>query len=315
MLVMLPAVMAVVVRLAPALQENAAVAMAASFISYGIVGWVAAVVLAGIALLRGRRSRAALVITAISVAGLVIQGSWLMPTLVRDTRPIADDQLRVVSLNMLAGQADTDQVARHARYADVLVLVEITPSAEQALVAAGVARWLPYRIGRSVPGTQGTMVWSKWPLSDTSPIPGNFGQWLTRARTPIGPVTVAGVHPCNPLCGTDAWLQDGKALAQAVRPGLTGPMIVAGDFNSVDDHPPMRDLYATGLRGADDLAGTGWQPTYPSGQKVGGIGIPPMIEIDHILLSPRLTATSYDTFTVPGTDHLGVTARIGLVQS
>ena len=80
---------------------------------------------------------------------------------------------------------------------------------------------------------------------------------------------------------------------------------MAGDFNAVDDHGPMRDLYADGWRSAADLAGAGFVRTYPADRR-----FPPLIGIDHILLDDRLTATEFTTFDVPGTDHLGVRAVI-----
>ncbi|MGD7787009.1 endonuclease/exonuclease/phosphatase family protein [Propionibacteriaceae bacterium Y1700] len=315
LIMIIPAAVAVTLRLVPSLQEHTRVAMAASFISYGLLSWLAALVLAAVAVMRGRRSRPAKLITVIALAGLLLQASWLAPNWVRDSRPVDGDQLRVVSLNMLAGLADADQVVRQARHADLLVLAEITPDAEQALIRSGLDARLPYRIGESVPGTQGTMIWSRWPLQDTVRIPGTFRQWLTRARTPLGDVVVVGVHPCNPFCGADAWLRESQAVADAVRPHLAGPMIIAGDFNAVDDQWPMRRLYDVGLSSANDLAGTGWHPTYPSGQRFAGITMPPLIGIDHILVSGSMTATSFDTFAVADTDHHGVTARVGRVRT
>ena len=81
--------------------------------------------------------------------------------------------------------------------------------------------------------------------------------------------------------------------------------MVAGDFNAVDDHGPMRDLYADGWRSAAELAGAGYVGTYPANER-----IPPLIGSDHILVNDRLAATAFRTFDVPGTDHLGVRAVI-----
>ena len=67
----------------------------------------------------------------------------------------------------------------------------------------------------------------------------------------------------------------------------------------------MRELYADGWRSAADLAGAGYVRTYPADRR-----IPPLIGIDHILVNDRLTATSFSTFDVPGTDHRGVRADI-----
>ena len=78
-------------------------------------------------------------------------------------------------------------------------------------------------------------------------------------------------------------------------------MIIAGDFNAVEDHGPMQQLRHLGLRSASDIAGAGWLPTYPSGRR-----LPPLLPIDHVLVNHRLTATSTSVFSVRGTDHRGV---------
>ena len=65
------------------------------------------------------------------------------------------------------------------------------------------------------------------------------------------------------------------------------PLIVAGDFNAVDDHGPMRALTHDGLESATDIVGAGWLPTYPANRR-----FPPLIPIDHVLVNKLLTASS-----------------------
>ena len=103
-----------------------------------------------------------------------------------------------------------------------------------------------------------------------------------------------------------AWLRQAADLRGwlAAR-DQTIPTVVAGDFNSVDDHSTMRDLYADGFHSAANLAGAGFVRTWPANRRV-----PPLIGIDHILVDGRLTATAFSTFEVPGTDHLGVQAVV-----
>jgi len=116
---------------------------------------------------------------------------------------------------------------------------------------------------------------------------------------------VLAVHPCNPFCGGSAWRTEHEVVRSAAAANRGQPLVVAGDFNAVDDHRPMRELRRDGLRSATDITGAGWLPTYPA----NGL-IPPTIPIDHVLLSPELTATSVSTFGVAGTDHLGLLATI-----
>jgi endonuclease/exonuclease/phosphatase (EEP) superfamily protein YafD len=90
-------------------------------------------------------------------------------------------------------------------------------------------------------------------------------------------------------------------LAQAAAAHPERPMIMAGDFNAVDDHGPMLALRRLGLKSATDVAGAGWLPTWPANRT-----IPPLIPIDHVMISAQLTATSVRPFAVDGTDHLGL---------
>jgi endonuclease/exonuclease/phosphatase family metal-dependent hydrolase len=59
------------------------------------------------------------------------------------------------------------------------------------------------------------------------------------------------------------------------------------------------------MKSVIDILGAGWLPTYPANRT-----IPPLLPIDHILVSPQLTATSVARFSVPGSDHLGLKAKI-----
>jgi len=82
---------------------------------------------------------------------------------------------------------------------------------------------------------------------------------------------------------------------------LDRPLVVAGDFNAVDDHGPMQALRRVGLKSATDVAGAGWLPTYPADGP-----LPPLLPIDHVMINKGLTATSVTSFSITGTDHRGL---------
>ena len=82
-------------------------------------------------------------------------------------------------------------------------------------------------------------------------------------------------------------------------------MIMAGDFNAVDDHGPMQELRRLGLESATDVAGAGWLPTYPADRP-----LPPLLPIDHVMINKELTATSVTSFAISGTDHRGLVATL-----
>src|ERR1700728_3714815 len=77
------------------------------------------------------------------------------------------------------------------------------------------------------------------------------------------------------------------------------PLLVAGDFNATADDQPFQRLLGLGLSDAAVLAGRGWEMTWPRNQA----WVIPYLRIDHILLSPSLTVTSYRLGTGEGSDH------------
>jgi hypothetical protein len=67
--------------------------------------------------------------------------------------------------------------------------------------------------------------------------------------------------------------------------------------------------------GADsELTATnkGWQPTWPvNGRlRIGGIALPALVQIDHVLIGPALSALDNRIVRVDGTDHAIVVAEV-----
>lgn len=79
--------------------------------------------------------------------------------------------------------------------------------------------------------------------------------------------------------------------------------VLMGDFNATADHARFRRLEASGF--SDALDGTGWSATWPAGRLV-----PPLLRLDHALLSQGLTPRSAGTLSIPGSDHRGVVVDI-----
>jgi len=304
-LLLVPSLLSTVLRVFPPTDD--APALVASFISYGLLGYLAALVLLLAALVRARR-RTPLVVVLVLVLGLTAAHlSWVVPLFVPDHRPARTPTITVLSLNVYRGEADPQALVAAAEQVDIVVLLETTPDWLRSLEPMGWDTRFPYALGSPRDGSFDTAVYSRFPLGGSTLIgPTSFQQWFTTVDAPgIGVIRLAGVHPCNPYCGSNRWQSEHAALRAVVRPYLDQPMIVAGDFNAVDDQGPMQTLRADGLRSATDLTGAGWLPTYPANRV-----FPPLLPIDHILLSPRLTATSLHRLRIPGTDHLGLVATV-----
>ena len=182
------------------------------------------------------------------------------------------------------GQADPTQVAQQASTADVVILVEATASALSALKAFKWGVRFPYSVG-DVPGSiSDTVIYSRFPLTDTAALPGtSFQQYVTTASAPgIPDLRIIAAHPCNPYCGRGLWATEHAVLQSSVEENLDQPLMVVGDLNAVNDHGPMRALRRAGMKSATDLVGAGWLPTYPANRRV-----PPLLPIDHVLLNDQ----------------------------
>lgn len=86
----------------------------------------------------------------------------------------------------------------------------------------------------------------------------------------------------------------------------TSPAIVAGDFNASLDHSVFRDAIRgcgdAGSQTGNGLAGTWptWAPAWLGPQ------------IDHIVYTGGISAESFSTHLVPGTDHRAIVSTLRL---
>ena len=299
---LVPALASTVLRIVPPTDD--ATAMVASFIAYGVLGYALAVICLVAALIRARRRVALAVVTLLVLLASIGHILTLAPLFVPDDRPATGASFTLMTLNLHNGEADSGQVAEQATRADVVILIEATPEALNALKPLGWDERFRYSVGDVDDGVvSNTAVYSRFPLAPGRLIGETaFQQWETAVEVPeLGPVRLFAVHPCNPYCGGNRWDREHREVFEAVADDLTGPMVVAGDFNAVEEHGPMQRLRALGLKSVTDVAGAGWLPTFPADRRY-----PPLVPIDHVLIDEQLTATSVSTFQVDGSDHLGL---------
>ena len=224
-------------------------------------------------------------------------------------------RLRVLTVNALGGAADPAAILRIVQRhdVDVLTVQELTPQLVSRLAAAGLAHMLPFSHLAPRPGSAGTGLWARWPLTPLPSVPGLTAA-TPRART--GPpggraVTLTAVHPMAPTYGHAAIWQRELTLIREALTAADGPHIVAGDFNASRDHRPFRDLLAAGLT---DCADSGHSRSWPgfTWPAIRVIPALPVMRLDHVL-APR-TATVHMTraIRISRTDHYGVFADIEL---
>ena len=224
-------------------------------------------------------------------------------------------RLRLLTVNARGGAADPVALLRTLRRhnVDVLAVQELTPQMVRRLAAVGLAQLLPFSHLDPRPGSQGTGLWARWPLTPLPPVPGLFAA-APRARIdPSGgrPVTLTAVHLLAPMHGrADIWQRE-LALIRQTLATVDEPQVVAGDFNASRDHRPFRDLLAAGFLDCADFSQSRSWPgfTWPAAG-----GMVPVMRLDHVLVSRTATVRMTRAVRLPDTDHHGVLAAIEFTQ-
>lgn len=219
-------------------------------------------------------------------------------------------ELRVVSANVLVGEADAAALAELARDADLVSLQEATPGF-LARLRAELGGELPSAVATPEPGPHGGALLARHPLrplGDVAPPGYDMRMPSAALRVPGAPeIVVASVHPIAPTspAAVADWEEGLEALPQA---GGARPVVLAGDFNATLDHALLRELIGSGYVDAADATGAGLEPTWPLGRTL------PPLPIDHVLADERIAVLEYATHDLPGSDHATLTATLRLPE-
>lgn len=290
-----------------------------SFVPWAVVGYALALVLLALGLLTTQRVLA-VVLIAVCTAGLLAHLIWLAPWYSGkqgNSRP----DLTVLELNLLHGRADPMSLAALVRQEQpqVVVLEEASTTALAGFARAGVGgpgSTLPYLGGQVNEVARGTVVLSAYPLNDAQVLPIDTGAYEMTVDAPR-PFDLLAVHTTQPLISVSGWREHHRILLEAVqaeRRHASRPLLAVGDFNATLDHAPMRQMLRAGLVDAARETGVGLQFTWPANgkERLLGIPIPPLLPLDHVLVSKGAVALSITTHTVAGTDHRALVARIAV---
>lgn len=269
-----------------------------------------AAVIAVLALLLAKRS-------AIwrATAAAVIALAGLSPLWEPPAKPSNGPTLSVLTANLHHFNARSDEMlaALRAANADILVTNETTKTTLSG--ADPLSLTYPYRVALTTRGRiLRTVIWSKYPMRDGTLFLEDQVEPTGAAaivRLPNGrEITVLGLHLAHAFPGN----QDRQIEAlEAIAAALPRPMIVLGDFNASPwSHALRRVETLTGTRRIPGYRVT-WNGAYPS--PVGSIPALMGHAIDHVLLSPGMTAGTIRVVEIPGSDHHALGAQIRLPVS
>jgi endonuclease/exonuclease/phosphatase (EEP) superfamily protein YafD len=221
------------------------------------------------------------------------------------TAPSTDGaRLTVYVANLHYQNTDVDRTAASIAAAapDIVVLVEVGPTMGQALDTL-----LPEHRYRapSTPGGPDNLVASRWPLEALPAGGDGLSARGARVETALGPVTVFATHLTRPWPFEYQWGQITEVMALEARMAkVPGPVIAAGDFNSVTTARIGRQIQSLGLKPAPAWPGT-WPAAAPP---------PVRIAIDHLWASPELTVVSRRLGRPTGSDHSPVIVELARAE-
>ncbi|GAB2765435.1 hypothetical protein GCM10027020_17330 [Nocardioides salsibiostraticola] len=269
---------------------------------------LALILLAGTAVRRSESNAPFLVPAVLVVVGLGAHFYWLSPQFLGATPEPADDAplVRVMTANLLAGEADTVALVELVRDQDVdlLVVNEVTDRSVRDMVRVGLTALLPFQAGTPGEGVEGTMVFSRKPLTDVKSIDTEFDSLVATTQD----LVVIAVHP-RPPGDPVGWRADHDAVYAAV--GEYDPDLILGDFNATPDHPPMRRLSDNGYRDSVEITNGIIAPTWPTNGGYPILGwLPATAPIDHVLVSSDIAVVETGTADLPSSDHRPVIAVI-----
>jgi endonuclease/exonuclease/phosphatase family metal-dependent hydrolase len=271
--------------------------------------WAGLVAVLGIACALFRRR----VWAGIAAVVVFVNALWLAPLWIADDPPRSGTRMTAMTANLLYGMADANWVVEQVRERkiDVLALTEVTPEAVMRLTTAGLDALLPHHVIAPGERAHGSGLWARWPLTRTPDWEGGVHNWPgAMARIDGQDVTLRVVHPFRiARFNSDLYRADNRALrARMDRLGEDdAPALVLGDFNATRDQAAFRGMLGGHWRDASEYAGSGWSPTWNL-----LTWLPPVIQLDHILMSRQFGAHATRTLDVPGSDHDAMLADLVL---
>jgi endonuclease/exonuclease/phosphatase (EEP) superfamily protein YafD len=220
--------------------------------------------------------------------------------------------VRLVTANVHHTNPKVGLIAEEIRAAapDLVALQEVDPDGVAQLRRSGMLDRFPYSVIETRRGASGIGLWSRYPLSNAQVLDGG-GVPFIRATVLLGPrrLRIYNVHTVAPLDGDRTrWRAQLRRVEQEIE-DERGALVLAGDFNATRYHPSFRRLLSNRMADAHEERGRGWAATWPRGRWL----VPPLMRLDHVLVSRDIGVRSIREGLGQGSDHRPVIAELALL--
>ena len=192
--------------------------------------------------------------------------------------------------------------------ADVVVVAEWNDTFAAAFAAAGADDVYPHRLCNDCDNKEYVVtVASKTPLGPQSRVETVGPLIITHAVVSCGPKALGllAVHPTAMVDpgGYDEWKSQIDALISYI-PSVSGPFVIAGDFNSTRFRPEFQRLLDTGLVDAHDTLGRGLSTSFRLAATGALAAAGTIVRLDHALLSDGVWPIAARDLESCGSDHV-----------
>lgn len=268
---------------------------------------VSLLLLAAFAFLRSPAYAAALVVSVLANAAVVV------PWYLDEVAATGESEVKLLHANVLSANVEHDKLFALIadEQPDLVFLQEVSPQWEAALSALHTD--YPHHYVEARNGNFGIALLSRLPLAtvrhvDSAPLglPTLHGEVAVGAET----IRFVSLHPMIPLgagnyAARNEQLQETAQLSVSLTDLSGKPTILIGDLNvSMWDVNYREFEMATGLRNA--RRGHGIVPTWPTFMPFA------MIPIDHVLVSNDIGVKQIKTGPRIGSDHLPLVVTLSL---
>lgn len=219
-------------------------------------------------------------------------------------------RLRVLTSNVEFGHGTDALVTAVRRETPDVVFVEECEYTCDAKLRKALGADYPHRRAQVTYGSRGSVILSRFPLKAAAGVPATMAMPGAVADVQGHAVRLQLAHPMPPLPNElDLWRRELGDLRDFAARRDDTPLILAGDFNSSQDHAAFRRILDTGLRDAARLTGEARTPSWPA-RTAPTLGA----QIDHVLLSPDFSARDARFLDLADTDHRALVVDVTLHQ-